>query len=157
MKSYWRITSGAVFILLLDQLTKLAVVKYLGYESEKIILPGFFKIVLWGNTGAAWNIFQGRNTMLAVVAIAALGLLFSMKNIFMNNGFAGRLSLMLLFGGIIGNMTDRLLRRHVVDFLYFFIVRRDGSELGFPAFNSADSAITIGVAFLLLSALRKDS
>jgi len=155
MKANWRIAGVALFIFFLDQLTKSAIVKHLGYESERIIVPGFFKLVLWGNTGAAWSSFQGRNAILAAVAIAALVILFLLKDHCTQYGLAGRLSLALLFGGIPGNLADRLLRHHVIDFLYFYIVRRDGSELGFPAFNVADSAISIGVALLLLSALRK--
>jgi signal peptidase II len=155
MKANWRLAGVALFILLLDQLTKSAIVKHLGYENERVIVPGFFRLVLWGNTGAAWNSFQGRNAILAAVAIAALVILFLLKDHFAHYGLAGRLALALLFGGILGNLADRLLRHHVIDFLYFYIVRRDGSELGFPAFNVADSAISIGVALLLLSALRK--
>jgi len=66
------IAAGAV--LTLDQLTKLAVLKYLGYAQEKVIIDGFFKFVHWGNTGAAWSLFNqfaGSNELLAVFAVAA--------------------------------------------------------------------------------------
>ena len=156
MKTNWHIAGIAIFIFLFDQVTKLAIAKHLGYESERIIVPGFFKLVLWGNTGAAWSSFQGRNAILATIAIAALVILFLIKDHFKQYGLCGRLSLGLLFGGILGNLTDRLLWHHVIDFLYFYIVRRNGSEMGFPAFNVSDSAISIGVALLLLSALREN-
>ena len=58
----------------------------------------------------------------------------------------------LLLGGIAGNLLDRVLpqRQHVIDFLYFHIHPRGGGELGFPAFNVADSAICIGVGLLIV-------
>jgi signal peptidase II len=64
----------------------------------------------------------------------------------------------LIFGGICGNLFDRLLpsRRHVIDFLYFYVIRRDGDEAGFPAFNVADSAICIGVGLLFLLSWQSD-
>ena len=71
-------------------------------------------------------------------------------------GYCGQISLGLIFGGIVGNLIDRLLpsRQHVIDFLYFYVVRRDGSEAGFPAFNVADSAICIGVGLLFVLSWR---
>jgi signal peptidase II len=50
----------------------------------------------------------------------------------------------------VGNLIDRILRNHVIDFLYFYVQRRGGAELGFPAFNVADSAICTGVGLVLL-------
>ena len=59
-------------------------------------------------------------------------------------------------GGIAGNLVDRFTHRHVVDFIYFYIARRGGGEIGFPAFNVADSAICTGVALLFLLSWQKD-
>ena len=53
-------------------------------------------------------------------------------------------------GGIAGNLIDRLRVGHVIDFLFFYVHRANGDELGFPAFNVADSAICVGVALYLL-------
>mgnify|MGYP002261889334 CR=1 FL=1 len=61
-------------------------------------------------------------------------------------------SLSLILGGAIGNLIDRLRVGHVVDFLYFYLYRRDGQVAGFPAFNVADSAISVGVGLMLLIA-----
>src|SRR5580693_5466053 len=73
-----RIVVVALVIFALDQITKLMVNHYLPPYEEKIIIPGFFKFVHWGNTGAAWSLFTNRNEILAVVAIVALfGLYFS--------------------------------------------------------------------------------
>src|SRR6266446_205605 len=148
--STWRIAYLALGVFLLDQLTKLIVLKYLGYAQEKDIIHGFFKFVHWGNTGAAWSLFRGNNALLACVALAALVVLFLTRHHFENHSLGGQLSLGLIFGGILGNLMDRLVRDHVIDFLYFYLVRRDGQEAGFPAFNVADSAICVGVGLLFV-------
>jgi len=69
---------------------------------------------------------------------------------------AGQISLGLIFGGIAGNLVDRFLRKHVIDFLYFYLERRGGGEIGFPAFNVADAAICSGVGLLFLLSWQKD-
>ena len=155
--SNWRIVGLALFIFLFDQVTKLAVLKFLDYHDEKVILPGFFKLVYWGNTGAAWSLFRNNNAVLAVVALVALGVLFLTRHHFDVHTLGGQVSLGLIFGGILGNLLDRLLRKHVIDFLYFYVVRRDGTEAGFPAFNIADSAICTGVGLLFLLSWRSES
>jgi signal peptidase II len=66
-------------------------------------------------------------------------------------------SLGLIFGGIVGNLIDRLRVGHVVDFLYFYLYRRDGHVAGFPAFNVADSAICVGVGLLFLLSWQNDA
>jgi signal peptidase II len=147
----------ALFIFLFDQLTKLLVLRYLDYAQEKEIIAGFFKLVHWGNTGAAWSMFRGNNAVLAAVAIAALVILFFARHHFDIHTLGGQISLGLIFGGILGNLTDRLLRDHVIDFLYFYVNRRDGTSIGFPAFNVADSAICIGVGLLFIMSWRSET
>ncbi len=147
----------ALFIFLFDQSTKLLVLRYLDYAQEKDIVPGFFKLVHWGNTGAAWSLFRGNNAVLAAVAVAALVILFFARHHFDIHTLGGQISLGLIFGGILGNLTDRLRLNHVVDFLYFYVIRRDGSTVGFPAFNVADSAICIGVGLLFIMSWRSET
>ena len=148
----WRIVNLALSIIVLDQLTKLLVLKYLGFAEEKIVVDGFFKLVHWGNTGAAWSMFSGNNSVLAMVAGVALVVLFLTRRHFNIHTLGGQVSLGLIFGGIIGNLIDRVIpsRHHVIDFLYFYVYRRDGQIAGFPAFNVADSAICVGVGLLFL-------
>jgi signal peptidase II len=98
--------------------------------------------------------FSGNNGVLAVVAIVAVIALFLARRHFDAHRLGGQISLGLIFGGIIGNLIDRLRVGHVVDFLYFYIIRRDGSEAGFPAFNVADSAICVGVGLLFVLSWR---
>ncbi|HXG46692.1 MAG TPA: signal peptidase II [Methylomirabilota bacterium] len=156
--SNWRIARMALGVVLIDQLTKLLVLRYLGFADERVVIEGFFKFVHWGNTGAAWSLFTGNNDALALVAIVALFVLFFTRHHFDAHTLGGQAALGLIFGGIIGNLIDRLLpsRQHVIDFLYFYVVRRDGVEAGFPAFNIADSAICTGVGLLFFLSLRQD-
>jgi signal peptidase II len=151
-KSNWRIAGLALAIIAVDQLTKLLVLRYLGFADERVVIDGFFKFVHWGNTGAAWSMFSGNNGTLAAIAIIALVVLYFTRHHFDVHTLGGQISLGLIFGGIIGNLIDRLLpsRRHVIDFLYFYVNTRDGESAGFPAFNVADSAICIGVGLLFI-------
>ena len=151
-----RILLVALFVLALDQFTKQLVNRLLSFDDEKIIIKGFFKFVHWSNTGAAWSLFMGNNKLLAVVALLALIVLFRSRHHFDAHTTTGQMALGLIFGGIVGNLTDRLLIGHVTDFLYFYLHRRGGSDLGFPAFNVADSAICIGVGLIFILSWRKE-
>lgn len=147
---------GAVMaaVYVADQLSKLAVLRFIGPWDEREVIAGFFKLVHWGNTGAAWSLFTGNNGLLALVSVVALVVLYLTRERFEPQSLTGQVALGLIFGGILGNLTDRLRVGHVIDFLRFYLVRRgDGAEVGFPAFNVADSAICVGVGLLLLRAL----
>ena len=69
----------------------------------------------------------------------------------------GLVSFGLLFGGIVGNLIDRVRVGHVIDFLYFYLKRPGGQEIGFPAFNIADSAICIGVSLVFYNTWRAEA
>lgn len=152
-----RIVGIALIILVLDQLTKALVLRFLGYEEERVIISGFFKLVHWVNTGAAWSLFKDNNGVLAIVAIVALVVLYFTRHHFDSRSLLGQLAFGLIVGGIIGNLIDRLMptRGHVIDFLYFF-VQRNGETYGFPAFNVADSAICTGVGLVFILTWRTE-
>lgn len=153
-----RIASLALGVFLLDQLAKRAVLRYLGYAEAIPVVPGFFKLVHWQNTGAAWSLFRGANGTLAVVALVAIVVLYLARHHFGARKPLGQLALGLIFGGILGNLLDRLLYGHVVDFIYFYVNQRaGGGEAGFPAFNVADSAICIGVGLVFWNSLRDEA
>ncbi len=156
LSSNGRIGIIALTVFLLDQATKFIVLAYLGYGDEKVVVHGFFKFVHWGNTGAAWSVFYGNNGLLAIVALAALVILYFTRHHFDPHTLGGQAALGLIFGGILGNLTDRLRVGHVIDFIYFYVIRRNGAEAGFPAFNVADSAICIGVGLLFLLSWQDD-
>jgi signal peptidase II len=151
-KSNRRIAALALFVFALDQFSKWLVLNLLEPWEERIIIPGFFKFVHWGNTGAAWSLFRGNNGALALIALVALVALFFTRHHFNSHTLTGQIAFGLIFGGIAGNLTDRLLpgRHAVVDFIYFYLQQRGGNEIGFPAFNIADTAICSGVGLIFL-------
>ena len=146
----------AVVTLALDQLTKFGVLRFLGYAQERVVVEGFFKFVHWGNTGAAWSMLSGHNELLTVVALLALLALFLTRHHFGIEQPLGQWALGLMFGGIAGNIVDRIVHGHVVDFIYFHVRTRNGAEAGFPAFNVADSGICIGVGLMFLLSWQMD-
>ena len=152
-KSTRRIAALAACVFALDQFTKWLVLRFTVEGDEIVIIPGFFNLAHRANTGAAWSLFTGNNAILASVALVAVVALFLARDHFHARRLTGQLALGLIFGGIIGNLTDRLLpgRHAVVDFLHFYLQRRGSYEpLDFPAFNVADSAICTGVALIFL-------
>jgi signal peptidase II len=149
----------ALAALAVDQVTKLLVYRSVPYGDEKVVIEGFFRLVHWGNRGAAWSLFNrlsSSNEVLALFAVLALLVLYWSRHHFDAHTLPGQISLGLIFGGIAGNLLDRFVRGHVVDFLYFYVNQRGGREVGFPAFNVADSAICTGVALLFLLSWQKD-
>ncbi len=152
-----RIAVLAVVIVLMDQITKWIVLSAIPYGREVVMIDGFFRFVHWGNTGAAWSMFHGNNKLLAVVSLVALIFLVIYRRHFDTRTWLGQISMGLIFGGIVGNLIDRLFRDHVIDFLYFYLQQRGGHEVGFPAFNIADTAICTGVGLLFILSWRQDS
>lgn len=144
-----RLLVAALVIYGLDQLTKYIVLQLLGQWQERIVIAGFFKFVHWGNTGAAWSFLTGNNKLLAGVAAVALVGLFLARKHFDTRTLLGQIAFGMILGGIAGNLTDRLIpsRQHVIDFLRFYLDTANG-EVGFPAFNIADSGICVGVALI---------
>ena len=137
-----------------DQLTKWIVAAQLEVGTRIAILP-FFDLVRWHNTGAAFGIFSDgsgwQNGLFLVLGLVLVLFLGSM----MRNA-AGRgdgwwaLGLSLMIGGAMGNLVDRVVRGHVLDFVSLHY-----GGWYFPAFNLADSGITVGVVLVLLQILRQ--
>ena len=140
----------ALIILLLDQFTKVLVVGYyaLGDSTE---VTGFFNIVRVHNSGAAFSMLADaggwqRWFFIALGVFAAGFILWLMRAHPGQRLFS--LALACILGGAVGNVIDRLLYGHVVDFLDFH-----WKSMHFAAFNLADSAITIGAACLIADEL----
>jgi signal peptidase II len=149
-----RIALLGLGIFALDQFTKRLVVRHLDYGDDLKVVPGFFRLVHWGNTGAAWSMFRGWNWLLVIVALTAMVVLYLARHHFGARSPVGQVAFGLIFGGILGNLVDRVNFGHVVDFLYFYVIKRGGGEAGFPAFNVADSAICMGVALVFYNSWR---
>ncbi len=157
-----RVYGIAAGVLILDQLTKWIVSANLEFRTEEInLVDGFFKLVHWGNTGSAFSMFQGQGHILSLIAVAALVGMFFLRRHFEVHRPLGRWAMGVITGGIIGNLIDRLIHSHVIDFIYFYTYRRYTAEdplhlteIGFPAFNIADTAICTGIGLMfLLSAM----
>ena len=135
----------AAVVIVADRLTKWIVQQTLPYgtyseESMIQVIPGFFYICHIGNTGAAWGMFHGKSFLLALFSMLALVLLYIFRRSLGLRSLNVQITLGLVTGGILGNLYDRLVYGHVVDFL--------DVHLGFyrwPAFNIADACILIGV------------
>lgn len=152
-----RIALIAVAVVALDQFTKQVVLRLLPQAGqERVVIDGFFRFVHWGNTGAAWSLFRGNNGLLAGVALLALLILFLSRHHFDSRTLLSQIAFGLIFGGIVGNLIDRLRVRHVIDFIYFYWLPGGGTEIGFPAFNVADSAICTGVGLVFLITWQSD-
>ena len=132
----------------LDQCTKQMVVRLISPDEARIVVPDFFSLVNVPNTGAAFGSFRGNNTFFIVVSVIAL-VVVTVLLVRRRQPDAWRdLSLSLLLAGILGNLTDRLLHGHVIDFLLFNLHIRYADP--WPAFNVADSCISIAVVLFII-------
>ncbi len=137
----------AIIIILADQFTKTLIIGY--YKlGDSTPVTSFFNIVRAHNTGAAFSFLAGaggwqRWFFTGIGAVATIFILWMLRSHHAQKLFAFALACIL--GGAIGNVVDRLLHGYVVDFLDFYY-----GTWHFPAFNVADSAITIGAACLIL-------
>ncbi|MGA9031460.1 MAG: signal peptidase II [Sulfuricaulis sp.] len=151
----WRFMWIAVVVLLFDQLTKLAATDYLALHGEIKLAP-FLSFVLVHNTGAAFGFLSGaggwQNVFFIVVALSACVFILWMSWRLESRDMFLVIGLMLVLGGALGNLTDRLFHGYVIDFIdvYYHVWH-------WPAFNVADSAITIGAVILALDALQPGS
>src|SRR5207249_10410990 len=127
----------------LDQLSKQSVLRFISPYEARGIVPDFFSMVNVTNTGAAFGSFKGNNTFFIVVSIIALVIVTVLLVRRQQPDIWRDLSLALLLAGILGNLTDRLLYGHVIDFLLFNLHIRYADP--WPAFNVADSCISIAV------------
>lgn len=149
-------------LFILDQITKEWTVKRFDPPSEQAgipghdfiaVVPGWFDLVRVHNTGVAFgmaNGAKGANYIFGAVSLAALGLI---GWLWKTGAFPTRLSrvaVALLISGVLGNLTDRLFRGYVVDFLSV-----DLKFMQWPAFNVADAAICIAAGCLFISAFQK--
>ena len=133
------------FIVLLDQATKYLVRQFIEPFRAIEVLP-FLHLVNIRNKGAAFGLFRDLgNTFFVVLSFTAIVIL---SFFLLRAGMRpfGRLCLALILGGAAGNLIDRVFMGSVIDFIDFFIDRYH-----WPAFNIADSAITIGLVMLLFS------
>ena len=146
----WLFLSFAV--VLLDQASKWEIVKMLSEKGE-VAFTSFFSLVLLYNEGAAFSFLNDaggwqRGFFMVIAVAASILILFLLRK--HRGELLFSLALSLVLGGALGNLVDRIRIGHVVDFLDFHL-----AEHHFPAFNLADSAITLGAMLLILDNLRR--
>ena len=137
----------------LDQLTKQWVLRSISPYDARSVVPDFFNLVNVPNTGAAFGSFKGNNTFFVVISLIALVVVTILLVRHRRSDPWRDISLALLLAGILGNLTDRLLYGHVIDFLLFNLHIRYADP--WPAFNVADSCISIAVVLFIIHSFRK--
>ena len=139
----------AALVVALDRYTKWLIAHRLSMHDSITVIPGFFRIIHTENPGAAFGLFadspsQWKVALLIIFSLVALAivsvLLWKNSHRLTSTG----IGLSLILGGALGNLWDRIVSRHVVDFLLFYIGRYQ-----WPAFNVADSAIVVGACLLV--------
>lgn len=153
--AYRRFWLLAFAVCTLDQLTKHWIHGRLPFGSygpgaSVEIFPGFLYLVHVGNTGAAWSMFTGASLWLALLALGTLGAIFYWRHSLGLRAAPAQSAFGLLCGGIAGNLVDRVLHGHVVDFLDFHF-----GAYTYPTFNVADAGICVGVFWYVLWSLKQ--
>jgi signal peptidase II len=138
----------------LDQWTKQLVLRSIRPEEPLIVISGFFHLVNVTNTGAAFGSFKNNNTFFIVISSIALLIVVVFLLRRRSRDVWRDLSLALLLAGIVGNLTDRLLYGHVIDFLLFDLHIPYAHP--WPAFNVADSCISIAVVLFIIHSFWKE-
>ncbi len=146
----WLWLSGVV--ILLDQFTKLLAERFLTMHQPVPVIPGFFDLLLAYNEGAAFSFLADaggwQRWFFTVLAIGvSVFLILWLKRLQATERLTA-IALALILGGAIGNLIDRLLHGHVIDFISWYY-----GDYRWPAFNIADSAITLGATLLIVHAI----
>ena len=137
----------------LDQFTKQMVLRFVSPDEPRVLVSDFFSLVNVTNTGAAFGSFRGNNTFFIVISSGALVIVLGLL---LRTQIPDRwrdISLALLLAGIVGNLTDRLLYGHVIDFLLVDLHVRYAHP--WPAFNVADSCISVAVVLFIIHSFWK--
>ena len=142
----------AIIVTLLDQLTKITMVRLLAYGQSDPV-TSFFNLVMVYNKGAAFSFLADqpgwqRYFFTGISVLASLFILWMLKRHPGQRLFCWALALIL--GGALGNLIDRVAYGHVIDFLDFHL-----AGWHWPAFNIADSAITVGALLFVLDEFRR--
>lgn len=152
MRNWWIWLALSAVVIVLDQLTKQWVSQALAFGEMRAVMPSF-NLVLAHNAGAAFSFLAGaggwqRGFFMAIAGVAAVVIIHLLRKHHGEKIFS--LALALILGGALGNLIDRILLGHVVDFLDFYV-----PGYHWPAFNVADMAITGGAGLLIWESFKK--
>lgn len=146
MSAKWKLViAWLISIIALDQLTKIIVDRSMALHGSIPIIDGLFNLTYVRNTGAAFGMFSRthqafRLPFLLLVSVVAIGFILAMIRRLRDEETGMIIALAFILGGALGNLIDRMLHGEVIDFLDVY-----WSNYHWPAFNLADSFITIGV------------
>ena len=137
-------------VIVLDQVTKYSIMQSMRLHESIPVIPNLFSITYIRNPGAAFGLLAGssnafRMVFFGVTSLFALALLGTILVRLPERDWIGQLSIAGIIGGAIGNLIDRLQFGEVIDFLDVYI-----ESYHWPAFNVADSAISVGVVCLII-------
>ena len=133
----------SIFIILVDQISKISVLLSLGFDRSKNIIPNLLNFSLVKNTGAAFSLFSNSTTILTITSILASALLVIVILNFPPKSYWNSIGLAYLLGGTVGNGMDRLFKGYVLDFIEIL-------PINFPIFNVADMAINIAILYFII-------
>lgn len=128
--------------VVLDQILKFLVMKFISFNNEIVIIKNFFSLTNIQNRGAALGILS--NNIIFLIFVSLVLIYFVLKEIKNSNEKYTVISLVLILGGSIGNLIDRVFRGYVVDYMSFTLFNKS-----MPIFNFADMLITFGVIMLI--------
>ncbi len=154
-RKYTIFTITLVVILLLDQLTKIVINSSFALYESLSVIPGLFNITYIRNPGAAFGFLADadpvfRSIFFTAVSVVAIVFIVLVIRKIKAGELLSTFGLSLIFGGALGNLIDRIRFGEVIDFLDFYL-----GSYHWPAFNVADSAISIGAALLIWEIIRK--
>ena len=144
-----KIIGYSFYIILLDQFSKFLVLKTLGFERSKNIIPNLLNLTLVKNKGAAFSLFSDFTSILTIISFLASLLLITIILKSPPKSFWNSIGLTFLLGGTVGNGIDRFFKGYVIDFLELL-------PIDFPIFNFADVSINIAIVCFVLDIIKNE-
>lgn len=147
-----KISVLTVILVIVDQVVKFLVSTYLNYIN---VIPKFLYLSLEKNYGVAFSMLWNNRLLILIISLLLiLFLIYLLNKEYLSKGKNNKLlnaTYGLLFGGILGNLIDRIVRGYVIDYIGVYIF-----NYRFPVFNLADSFITIGVILMIISTFKEE-
>lgn len=147
-----KISVLTVILVIVDQIVKFLVSTYLNYID---VIPKFLYLSLEKNYGVAFSMLWNYRLLILIISLLLiLFLIYLLNKDYLSKGKNNKLlnvTYGLLFGGILGNLIDRIVRGYVIDYIGVYII-----NYKFPVFNLADSFITIGVILMIISTFKEE-
>lgn len=139
-----KISINMLLLILIDQISKFIITLWIPYQQEKVVIPSLLNLTYVKNTGAAFSILEGNQTLFILITIFVL--IVGVYFIYNKPLEKGEIVIYSLIGsGIIGNLIDRVIHKYVIDFISIIIF-----NYHFAIFNLADAFIVIGVILYII-------